>query len=337
MISNKNNELKIIKHNGQVLETKFYKYISDEMCEEIRKEYYTKPDIKKVENNIKKIYNGGKLLTNITNYYFKDLMAKTKLYHSKWSIEEVFECNDLIRHFYAKTLENDKVYPPKNTLIKNIETALRLGGKGVASKPSNFPINYVDVVLKKYNVNDNYYDFSCGWGVRMLGALRNNINYFGTDPNYLLTNRLKELYENFKKINNIKVNADIRTQGSQYFIEEWEGKIGVAFSSPPYFGLEDYKIGDQSYKNGITYNEWKIEYLDKTIKNIYRYLIPNGYLIININNYKNFDLVGDTKEICLKNKFKFIETLHLENIKRSNSKGGLNDNSEGMFVFQKIN
>ena len=170
----------------------------------------------------------------------------------------------------------------------------------------------------------------------MLGALRNRVNYFGTDPNYLLTDRLNTLSKDYKQINNVDTITDIRTQGSEEFIPAWENRMGVAFSSPPYFGLEDYKVGNQSYKNNTTYQEWKDTYLTNTIKNIYRYLINDGTLLININNYKNFDLVEDTKKICEENGFKLVDTLKLDNIKRVKSTQGFNDNSEGIFVFKKI-
>ena len=327
---------KIINYNGETLENKFFENISDEKCKQLKEQYYQKPDFEEVIKNIKSVDKGGKILNKITNYYFKDLMAKVKLYHSKWSIEDVFNCNDLIRSFYAKTLTNKKVFPDNMSDIKKIETALRLGGKGIASKPTNFPIKTVDYILENFNINNNYYDFSCGWGVRMLGALRNRVNYFGTDPNYLLTDRLNTLSKDYKQINNVDTITDIRTQGSEEFIPAWENRMGVAFSSPPYFGLEDYKVGNQSYKNNTTYQEWKDTYLTNTIKNIYRYLINDGTLLININNYKNFDLVEDTKKICEENGFKLVDTLKLDNIKRVKSTQGFNDNSEGIFVFKKI-
>ena len=76
----------------------------------------------------------------------------------------------------------------------------------------------------------------------MLSALRNGIEYYGTDPNYLLTERLEELHKDYDKVNGVNTFAKIYTQGSEVFIPEWVNTIGVAFSSPPYFDLEDYYI-----------------------------------------------------------------------------------------------
>jgi len=98
-------------------------------------------------------------------------------------------------------------------------------------------------IIKKYNINDNWYDFSCGWGVRLLCAMSEKVNYFGTDPNYLLTDQLNLLVSDYKANIGLTTLTDIRTQGSQEFIPEWENTMGLAFSSPPYFDLEDYVVG----------------------------------------------------------------------------------------------
>ena len=60
-------------------------------------------------------------------------------------------------------------------------------------------------IYRKYNINNTVYDFSCGWGIRLMGALRFNIQYYGTDPNYILCARLQELYETWKDNVNPKV------------------------------------------------------------------------------------------------------------------------------------
>lgn len=327
----------IIEYNGQVLDTKHYHAISDEKCKLLRHEYYQKPPLDSVVSNLKSIHRGGTKVSEIVNYYLKDVMAKTKLYHSKWSIEDVFNCNDLIRHFYAKTLTNDKVYPNKDSDIKKIETALRLGGKGVAAKPSNFPIKTIDYILENYvPIGGNYYDFSCGWGVRLLSSLRNNARYYGTDPNYILTERLMQIGNHYNTVNGVDRFFEIRTHGSEIFVPEWENLMHAAFSSPPYFGLEDYKVGQQSFTDGLTYEEWKSGYLTDTIKNIQKYVVNNGYVLININDYSAYPLFNDTKQIAIDLGLSYIETINLENIRRVKSTGGFNDNSEGIMVFKNV-
>ena len=221
-------------------------------------------------------------------------------------------------------------------MANNIERAIALGGKGYAKFPTQFPMQAAIEIYRKYNINNTVYDFSCGWGIRLMGALRFNIQYYGTDPNYILCERLQDLYETWRDNVNPKVlEPKFYAHGSEQNISDLRNKIGLAFSSPPYFDLEDYKIGDQSYKIGISYEEWLNNYLTPTIKNIYQYLINNGILAINIKDTK-YPLAKDALKIIKQNNFTYIETLPLKNIKRLKSTGGLtNTTDEGIYIFKK--
>jgi hypothetical protein len=323
-----------ISHLGRTLDTDHWYDLSEDKCLQLKEEYYKKPDFGLVIENLKAVADGSTVVSTITNYYVKDLMAKVKLYSPRWSIEEVFESTDLIRYFWSRVLSSDTVYPKTNSDIQNFETALRLSGGGVAMKPSNYPIKSVDDILRKYNINDKYYDFSCGWGVRLLSSLRNNVEYYGTDPNHLLVERLKEMAHDYNDVNNTSMHYDIRCQGSEIFVPEWENTIGVAFSSPPYFNLEDYKIGNQSYKPGTSYQEWLNNYLRPTIENIKKYLVEDGRMLINIKDFSRYKLCEHTKKIAESFGFHYEESITLENITRPSAKTDLNTN-ENIMVFAK--
>ncbi len=165
-----------IKHLDRILHTSHYTNISDTQCNEIRMTYNEKPCKNLVNKQLIKINEGKYAINLIVNYYFKDLMCKVKLRTAKWSIEEMLQSNDLIRYYYSRILSNSKVYPTKRGIQSNFSTAIRIGGGSVAMKPSNFPIKTVDYIINKYNINDKYYDFSCGWCVRHLSSFRNNIS-----------------------------------------------------------------------------------------------------------------------------------------------------------------
>lgn len=326
-----------INYKGLELETIFYSEITNKEFSDLKNEYYSKPEIQTVVKEIKNCFNGNTTNTNITDYFYKDLMSKVTLYHSKFCIEDLFEHKPLLEVFVGKVKANEKVFPKNENLLRNIETAIRIGGKGICAKPSNFPLSTVLSVLKKYNENNNYYDFSCGWGVRLFGSLLRGINYHGTDPNYLLIERLNEFDKlvkgNVGIVSNLK--TDIRCTGSEIYHSDWENKIGLAFSSPPYFYLEDYKIGNQSYKEGTSYKDWLENYWDKTIKNCYKYLIDSGFLVINIKDFDKFKLVYDTKKICERNGFVYVGNHTLDNIQRVKTNGELVDNDEQILVFIK--
>ena len=253
----------IINYIDETIDTQHYEEISTELFYELKDLFYKRPTFEELKQNILEIEGGSYNNKVITNFFVKDLMSHTKVYINKWTIEDVFNCKQLLGYFISKVKSNTLVYPPDEPLIKNIETAFRLGGIGVAGKVSNFPLKTVDLILRKYNVNNNYYDFSCGWMARLTGALRNNVNYFGTDPNYILIERIKQYTEYYKKVVNENTlftkdcSVDVRCQGSEIFVPEWENKIGVAFSSPPYFYLEDYRIGNQSCNVNTSYEDWK--------------------------------------------------------------------------------
>lgn len=329
---------KIISHLGKTLKTIYYKDISDETYQYIINGMYEKPNLDSVKEQMLNIYRDNQVKNNlITDYYFKDLMYDTKVYYNKWSIAEMLQSKELVGFFLAKIENNDKVYPKETPLIDNFKTALRLGGKGVASQVSNFPMDVADMILSAYNTNGNYYDFSCGWGVRLTSAMKHCLNYYGTDPNYLLVDRLKDYAMTFKKQTLSRSNVNIYCQGSETFIPQLENKIGLAFSSPPYFYLEDYKHGNQSWKEGVSYQEWLDNYMQPTIENIYKYLTLDGYFCMNINNFDEYMLVQDIKAIAENVGFKLFSCIYLDNILRCNSNGGLNDNSEKIMIFVKPN
>lgn len=330
--------MKIIEYKGKKYETTYdFPLLDKEKLEYLRKEYYKKPLFNDVKREFICISKGGSKNTNITNYYVRDLMDKTLNSKTKWSIEDVMQNDELLSLFWYRTTLNKKVFLDTDSVRRKIDTIFRIGAMGLVSRPSNFPIKNVDEILEKYNINNNWYDFSCGWGARLIGALKNKINYYGTEPNYLLTERLNGLANDYKKTLNQDTIVDIRTQGSEEFIPEWENKMGVAFSSPPYFDLEDYKIGNQSYKEGTSYQQWLDNYLEPTIKNIYKYLIDDGVFLINIKNLIEYKLVDDVFNIAKKVGFNFIEAIPLELCKKSNikEKSGFSGINEQIYVFAK--
>lgn len=235
----------LVEYNGLSADVMWHEEISDEKLEELRKEYYQKPSKSEVKKELKTISRGGSLISKVNKYYFRDLQARVKKWNSKWAVADVFESKALMGIFMAR-IHNQNVYTKEDGPdIKKIETALRIGAKGIAAPITNFNIKNIDnLLLSKYNVNNNYYDYSCGWGVRLLSAMRNNVNYFGTDPNHELYERLLELEKDYKSVAMFSNSTvDIRNTGSEVFHEDWKNKIGLAFSSPPYFLLEDYKTG----------------------------------------------------------------------------------------------
>lgn len=329
------------EYKGEKFQCRGYSYelLSDEEFNEIVRMWNTLPDKSEVLAQMKAFHRGNNNINKIVKYYYRPIMDQVRKYFDKWSVSDVFECKDMCSMFIARVKKNPKVFS-SDSIIENLDTAFRLGGKGVASKVSNFPVDVCDRILRKYNVNNNYYDFSCGWGVRQMCAMRNEMNYYGTDPNYKLVEKLNEFNQDYKQVNNTLTDTKIYCQGSQKFIPELENKIGIAFSSPPYFDLEDYKFGDQSFKPGTTYKQWVDDYLKPTFANIYKYLVHEGYFIVNIKDFNGVPLEQTTIDTAQEVGFKLYKVEQLSQGKRLNTtsdeKGDLIvDSSENIYIFVK--
>jgi len=324
-----------INYLGKSFETTHYSNISDELCLEIKRQFYEKPSKELVNLQFNKLYYGGKKTNYITDYYIKEAMSNARLSTSKWSVKEFFECNDLIRFAYGKIKNCSDFYKDTDSDINNIKTVLRLSPSGTAAKVSNFPYQTMIDILSKYNVNNNYYDFSCGWGIRLMSSMSKDVNYFGTDPNEELTSVLDLLAKDFKEATKSSSNVEIKTIGSETYVPEWRNRIGVAFSSPPYFDLEHYSGKNQSTEN-VNYNQWIDGYWKLTVDNINEYLINGGYLLLNMKNIKKHNTLDDMCEVIKNKGFVFVEELELKNINRIFLKQNNKNSNESIVVFRKL-
>lgn len=212
-----------IEYNGKSIETNYYTEISDEEFNRIRDEHYQKPSFDKVQKQFIDIANGKNAHNLVSKYYIKDIMEKSIKRRSKFSVEEAFASKELMGFLYAKAHSNKKFYNSDN-LIRNIETVCRLGATGTVQYVSDFPMYAVDEMISKYNKNNIVYDYSCGWGVRLLGTLRNHVRYCGTDPNYLLVERLLQMSKDYGLATGEKIDVDIRAHGSEQYVPEWGGE-----------------------------------------------------------------------------------------------------------------
>ena len=188
----------------------------------------------------------------------------------------------------------------------------------------------------------NIYDYSAGYGGRLLGITSSNMryNYIGIDPN---TDTIK--YLNY--LNNcIEEAVGIKGEIIQNVSEEYQpNNIDLAFSSPPYFNLEKYSDEEtQCMVRYRTLDEWFGGYAEPTIKNIYKSLNKDGIFATNIADYKTYgqkepiQVVDDW--ISLSNG---VGLKHVKTIKMMlNTRPGVGNNKtegrekyEGVYVFKK--
>ena len=62
----------------------------------------------------------------------------------------------------------------KNYIENNIVSEYQLNDEGHNKNHINYVLNRAFEILENYNINNKYYDFSCGWGVRLLSSLKKN-------------------------------------------------------------------------------------------------------------------------------------------------------------------
>lgn len=312
-----------ITYLGRTFKTSLSKPLTDEEYKEIVEEIRKKPTFDEACDDLTRIYNGSTRMSKVLGYYLQDVLYKGRNGQDAWSIDEALKSKEVMEYFNAKISVNDKVYPPTLSKGENIKTAFRLCGIRCCRKLPNFPMKTIDELLQTYLPNGgNYYDYSCGWASRMLSAMKNNISYYGTDPNTELIDALNLINEDYQEVNNVETDVNLFPAGSEVFIPEMENKIDFAFSSPPYFTLELYNVGNQSCNEDTDYNEWLTNYIKPTIDNIYKYLKKDGIFAINIKdvavNKTMYYLTEDINKIIMDSgKFEFVTTHDLKNIKRT--------------------
>lgn len=249
-------------------------------------------------------------IKKLENHFFKEVRFNAKYFSSQRAnvVEEYDTPYDLLNNDkYIQRLIDEVLYTEKNKNFfgesseqQRIETYLRFCG-GIASNFDSKHVlqmqDYAKTYFDDYFTRFNVHDPSCGWGTRMMVTILRNNNYFGTDPNSKLNEKLNEACT-FLRTQNKRVKGDIRCQGSEIFIPEWEDKMDYSFTSPPYFDMEIYTkedtqsinkhgTGDTGYKNWVEY------FVKPTVANIHKYVKDGGFASINIKNIKKYNLYDD--------------------------------------------
>ena len=187
----------------------------------------------------------------------------------------------------------------------------------------------------------NVYDYSCGYGGRLLGIGSSNMkyNYIGVEPN---TETVK--YLNYFN-NCIEEAVGVKGTIVQNVSEEYQPTdIDLAFSSPPYFNLEKYSDEDtQCMVRYKTLDDWFNGYVAPTIEHIYRGLNREGIFATNIADYKTygnkeFKVVEDWIKTAERIGFKHVGTIKMMLNPRpgvGNQKLAGREKFEGVYVFRK--
>lgn len=320
---------KIIEHLGQSIKTSVeFDLLPHEFVEDIRKQFYHKPTYEEVDNEIAKLTKGEKFQRRLVlDYYIRDELFNNKMLGNKWTVNEFMNSDELVSMAYAFIKQKTKFFTSES-IYTVFNQYFRASNMSVVKRLSNFPFNTAVKVIKDYNFNNNYFDYSSGWSIRMMASVFNKVNYHSVDTNDKLVESLLNLKEHVSR-HNSELTIDLKCQPSQDYIPEYKNKMGLCFSSPPYFDLELYNGSLTSTTTHSKYEDWLTGYLHKTIDNCFDYIVDGGYFIINIKDTKKRKMLTDS-ELYLNKKFKYVERLELKNSKLYSNV------NEDIAVFRKV-
>lgn len=182
------------------------------------------------------------------------------------------------------------------------------------------------------------YDFSAGFGGRMLGALTSSKGY-----TYIACEPCINTYHNLNMLGLRITAANQRALGTYTIINECSedvklerNSVDFAFSCPPYYALERYSNEPtQSVNKYSTYKEWLLYYVYPTLTNVYNCLKP-GKLLCFVIAYRImfrgriYDLGDHWCSLAEQCGFTQVTSVPINN--RSRKEG---NNIEYMFVFKK--
>ena len=301
-------------------------YFSEQGIKEEILSIYNKNDVSFVEGGVYTQARNGLLLLD---YLFPNLHLATTC-NEKRSMYERFFDDDILKAAIKNYLEIGKP-------IHNLRTIFFSYARLYYDTPINFSPMRAKVIFEHYcPENGTIYDYSAGFGGRMLGALcsQQNFNYVAVDPNYNTFMNLKKLGLYIEETLNVKNKFTIYNLCSEKF-QPQEESIDFAFSCPPFFKKEIYSDEiTQSINNYPQYQEWLENYVRPTIKNSFLALKETGVYGVDILNYtyngKTYNLIEDWCRIAQEEGFVYKDKITVASRFRKKENEG-----ENIYLFMK--
>ncbi len=271
----------------------------------------------------KELFNNSSVGTYICKYFCKSFYGATE--PNKKTIIEMFNDDEILKKVITNRLGIDWYHKKGPNDVEAFPISFRQIIQGFRSMrltnaTSLFKPTIAKFLYEKYsNEGDTVYDFSMGFGARMLGAMSCNRKYIGVDP---LTqpeiSKIKE-YFNFE--------CEVYDDVSENFCLG-NDIIDFAFSSPPYYDQEVYSKDDrQAYNKGEEY--FYNVYWEKTLENIKKMLKPNKFFALNVKNFPK--MVDMAKE-----KFLLVDEIGLRTIRSHLTKKAGVEKIEKVYIFKNL-
>jgi DNA modification methylase len=232
----------------------------------------------KMDLSTNELFNNSSLATNICKYYCHKFYDATEVKYK--TMKEVFNNDDDLRYLIRNRLGFDWWDKEDNDETFNI--CFRMLVQGMRSSRlvpsiSVFKPNIAKYLYMKYSQDgDTVFDYSAGWGGRMLGAASCGRKYIGVDP--WTTDELEAMKSELSLENITLIN-----DGSEHVRLE-ENSVDFSFSSPPYYSQEVYSSDErQAYNKGEDY--FYNVYWKNTLENVKHMLKPGKWFGLNVKNY----------------------------------------------------
>lgn len=283
---------------------------------------------------------GAGIGTVLCNYLFPNIFDTPSQHdlvkHGARSLYEKFHNDEYLR----RAIKFCFSYKDGCPVPTNVMGGLRL----VGSAPTNFrPMNAKAVYERFCPEGGVIFDYCCGFGGRLLGALssKKNYKYVGTDPCTETMYHLHELAEYIEQVTGRENSYELHCCGSEVFRGP-ANSVDFAFSSPPYFNLEVYSDEPtQCFNKFPELQGWLEGFVRPTIQNIGYMLKPGAFYAVNIADFKvggdECAYVDEWKRISAEEGMPLFDTVYLGVTARAGSKeqaaGELK--KENILIFKK--
>jgi hypothetical protein len=212
------------------------------------------------------------------------------------NFKELFKNDNILKKVIRNRLGLDK------RVSEFFEFNNRLLVRGFEVLYPNFRFGKYNILLAKWIVEtfcagSKVYDYSCGWGSRLIGTLAAGKSYVGVDTNSALVKELQILGEWLENFNCGTVEI-INEDASRYIPRD----IDFAYSCPPYGVKEKYR--QMPIK---TDNEWFEFYFKPVVKNCFEGMRAGGCFVCHISLK-----LRDVVKFELDKRFKFFDEFYVK-------------------------
>lgn len=226
---------------------------------------------------------------NCMDYHTRHLIDKVKSCKGV-SAEGVFTIENIIIALKSNRSQHSSTY------VSEILRVLPGVGSGKGFSVTAYKPTMTKAICDYFKAR-NVLDICIGWGGRPIGAVASGSNYTGIEP-------ASETFKALQNIcNDLEINDKVKLINStaEIILPKLNKEYDLAITSPPYFNLEMYNDEPtQSYNKGLTYGDWKEQYLKPWVYGVLNVLVIGGvscWSVQNINSDGNYNLYDDVVEL----------------------------------------